>query len=68
MINLPLQTLERANFTEDSNEEESTRRVTLQEKEENETNDTIRHTDLLAVLSSIECKLDRISFILEGQS
>jgi hypothetical protein len=59
--NLPLQSLERANFTPDSDDKESTRYVTLQEKEENHLNDEIMHTELMCALADIKKELKKIN-------
>ena len=72
MANIPLQSLERANFTDDSNGEESTRRVNVENDSsdpipviQDETQHNIQNQNLLAAIERLSKELQKINFYFE---
>lgn len=73
MGNLPLQSLERANFTKDSDNDESTRRVRVDNGVDepvpvyssDQTPEDIRHQEILCALTDIRKELHKMNFYWE---
>ena len=68
MPNIPLQSLERGNFTDDSTADSSTRRVTLEEKIELLENNDSNSRQIISMLFEINRTLKKIEFHLSQGS